>query len=115
MTFLDDLRNDYLHQPGVVTVTHTTAAGVATATVKAHVDLSGPTYKELQPGTLGIEPTDSVWHVWAATLATAPVQGDTITESGGTVWTILSVTDIAEGEPGRRLIIRWRCVCRKQV
>lgn len=55
-----------------------------------------------------IEPRDTVWHLQANTVTTAPVPGDTITDSGGVVYTITAVTTQVLGTI-------YRCQCTEQV
>ena len=108
MGYLDDISGDWAHTPGVVDLTHTGDG----ATVKANIDPQGPSWKEVNAGgPVGIEATDVVWLLWAATVTQTPVQSDTLTESGGDVWTVLAFLPIREvGQ-----VVKWRCVCRKQV
>lgn len=55
-----------------------------------------------------IEQRDTVWHLQASTVATAPVPGDVITDGDGTVYTITAVsTQVLE--------TIYRCQCTEQV
>jgi len=58
-------------------------------------------------GPVGIEPDDLVFHLQGNTTAITPTSGDTITDSGSVVYTILSVSKETLGT-------RWRCVSRQQ-
>lgn len=111
MTLGSSIASDYNHIDGVETVTYTTPAGAATATVKARrIDLQ---YRELMlSAPLGLEATDMVWEVWAATLGTTvPIQGGIITDSTSVVWKVLSVL---RGIGLGSVVATWKCPCRKQ-
>lgn len=113
MSYLDGIKAGWNHVPGTKTLTHTSQAdGSETLNVKANIDAGGPSFREVQAGgPAGIEPTDTIWNVWAATLAAAPGRGDILTEADGAEWTILTFSPVrAEGE-----VIKWRCVCRERV
>jgi hypothetical protein len=101
---------DWQYIDGIEDVTYTTPAGVATASVKARrMDLR---YSEVLNGPLGLESTDTAWEVWAAGLgATVPIQGGTITDSTGVVWTVLA---FFRGIGLGPVVATWRCACRKQ-
>jgi hypothetical protein len=109
--YIDDVKADHTIIPGVVTVSHTGTGGTVTSGVAALIDDAGPNYKEITVGVAGIESTDTVWWLWDATLdSVTPERGGKITETGGTVWTILSVNPVrCEGT-----VVKWRCVCREQ-
>ena len=116
MTLAADIANVYQYIDGIETVTHTVyPAGTATATVKGQRgELS---FREVASnGPAGIESTDMVWELWATTLASGavPRQGDTITDSAGTVWQVLAVGAGSKDRIGTT-VIRYRCVCRQQV
>lgn len=113
MSYLDGIKAGWNHVPGTKTLTHTSQAdGSETLNVKANIDPTGPSFREVQAGgPAGIEPTDTIWFVWAATLATAMSRGDLLAEEDETTWTILSFSPVrAEGE-----VVKWRCVCREKV
>lgn len=112
MTIADDIAGDWEFIDGIEDITHTDSAGLSTAPVKAaRRDLN---YREVSPGgPAGLLPTDIAWELWAETLPSiTPAQGDTITDSAGGVWTILSVQASIQLEA---TVIKWRAVCRKQV
>lgn len=112
MTVASNIAGDWEHMGDVIeTVTHTDATDSQTyATVKAHRDELS--YREISAdGLAGLEPTDIVWVVWAETLTVTPAQGDTITDSAGVVWGIMSFSARTIGAT----VIKYRCICRKQV
>lgn len=113
MTYLDDLANDYQNTPGTVDLVHV-AGGAETTGVKGNLLSDGPSYREIQ-GVAGLQSTDAVWLVWASTIPSRPRKGETLREADGTEWSVLTVAAIRESEPGRSLVIKWRCVCREKV
>ncbi len=105
MSLASDIANDYEFIDGVelVTVTPDTPAATAQTNVKAlQRQLSR---SDVYFGTqIGISPSDTVFHLWASTLgAVVPNPEDRITQSGGTVWRILSL----QFSP---ITGRWRCI-----
>jgi hypothetical protein len=111
-TWLDDIAADWANTPGVVDLIYQDSEAVTITGLKGNIDSQGPRYREIQGGVAGIEVTDTVWLVWAASFAVTPARGDQLIEEDDTAWTVLSVDAIRESEPGRSLVIKWRCVCR---
>lgn len=109
MALADDIEDDWQYIDGVedVTVTPTTSAAAAQASVKA-LQRQLSRSDVFFGSTAGISPSDTVFHLWKSTLGSVvPNPGDKITQSDGTVWEILSL----QYSPQTR---RWRCICRKQ-
>lgn len=108
MTLADDIAGDLADFDGVETVSLYSAAGNTTdsaVTALRHAIQ----YRDLQLGApVGVEPTDTAFNLQASTVTTAPKQGDTITDSSNTVWTVLNVQKVTLGT-------RYRCACREQV
>src|SRR6266852_1775772 len=104
MTFDPDIADDCLLVDGIQTVTLHGTAVLSVAGAKR-----GPiSQSEIQFSTLGLEPTDVVWNLPEVNLAgIEPANGDTIEETGGARWTIISVTKAT-------LTGVWRAVCRRQ-
>jgi hypothetical protein len=105
----DDIEADWALFDGVedVTVTPDTPAAAPQTGVKALQRML--TKQEAIAGaSAGISPSDTIWHLWAATMGTVTTlnQGDLITPASGIVWQIL----FPQYSPLTR---RWRCVCRK--
>lgn len=112
MTTAIDIQGDWQHMGDAIEdVTHTDKTDDSeTAEVKAN--RSELSFREVSAnGPAGLEPTDVVWVVWAETLDGVPAQGDTLTDSAGEVWTILSMAVKTIGA----IVIKYRCVCRQQV
>lgn len=109
MSLAADIADDYEFIDGVeeVTLTPTTPAAAAQPSVKALQRQL--TRSEIFFGPqIGISPSDTVFHLWVSTLGVVvPNPGDTITQSSGVVWEILSLQL-------QTLQTRWRCICRKQ-
>ena len=108
MTLATDIASDMATFDGLETVTlydqsantsDTSVSALRRALSHREVQLNGP---------IGIEPSDVACHVQANTTAIVPVPGDSITDSGSVVFTILSVSKDTLGS-------RYRCVCRQQV
>jgi len=114
MSLAEDIAGDWEWEDGIetVTVTQRNADGTTAADADAKALRGELSHRELGiGGPAGIEPTDIVWKVWSATLTNAtPKRGGTITDSGSTVWTILSLTERTIGS----VSIWHRCICRKQ-
>ena len=111
MTVAADIATDWQHVDGIEDVTYTRRlpSGDATDAAKAHRESLN--FREtMLNGPAGLQPTDIVWVLWAATLAYTPSQGDTITDSAADVWAILSATGATIGATA----IKYRCICRKQ-
>jgi len=110
MTLASDIQADYVFVDGIETVTHTALSGGVTAIARGN--RSELSYREIMAGgPAGIQPTDVVWTIWATTVPAGPAQEETITDSAGSVWKILSVGAVCLGS----VAIKYRCVCRKQV
>jgi hypothetical protein len=87
-----DIAADSQYIEGVESVTFTpqNPAAAAINNVKALLDLRGG--NPLVAATVGVDPSDSTWHLWDSALgSTEPKNGDIITQAGGTVWTITAV------------------------
>lgn len=98
----------YVEDVEEVTLTPKNPDGTPVASVKAKRRVMNKTTMQ-QFAAVGIEPTDIPIHLWASTLgATVPKQGDWITDSGGTVYRIISLSL-------ESLRNRWRCLCRRNV
>jgi hypothetical protein len=104
MTFEPDITDDCLLVDGTETVTLDGSATVSVAGAKR-----GPiTQRELEFGALGLEPNDVAWNLPEVSLAgTEPRAGDTIEQTGGTKWTVISVTKST-------MTGVWRALCRRQ-
>lgn len=116
MSLADSIATDWQHIDGIETVTHTERpADVSTDTVKA--SQGELNFREaMTGGPAGLESTDVIWIVWAATLRTGarPTQGDLITDAAENVCTILSVSVGTHDRLGAT-VIKYRCICRKQL
>ena len=112
MTVASDIAGDWQHMGDVIEdVTHTdTTDSTERTEVKANRDELS--FREISAnGMVGLEPTDIVWIVWAETLAVVPAQGDTITDEASDVWGVLALSAVTIGAT----VIKYRCICRKQV
>ncbi len=110
MTLASQMANDWQFIDGVedVSVTPRNPAGAAVTGVKALRRVQQADEFAQVGKTLGLEPNDMVWHLWASTMAgISPKNGDIITDSGGIVWTIKTVANTTLGT-------RWRTLCRRQ-
>jgi len=113
MTLATDLAAEWQHDEATETVTLASRDGQTTdAEVKAF--RSREQSKETTGGSFGTEPQDQVWEVWAATCDFAPAADMTITV-GGTVWTIIAVSDVIWNAADPDSPLRYICPCRKQV
>ena len=111
MTVASDIAGDWQSMSDIIEdVTHTDATDSGTDAAKAYrAELS---FREISAnGPVGLEPTDIVWVVWAETMAATPAQGDTLTDSSSVVWSILALSAVTIGA----IVIKYRCICRKQV
>ena len=108
MTLAADIANDMATFDGIETVSLYDKSGDTTdATVTGL--RRALSHREVQlGGSVGINPTDTVWHLQANTTDIVPDVGDTITDGDAVVYTILSVESAT-------LRTRWRLVTRKQV
>lgn len=76
--------------------------GKRTGLSRKEVALSGPA---------GLEPTDIVWEIGAATMSgTEPNTGGEITDSASAVWSVLSWSALTIGAT----VVAYRCICKKQ-
>ncbi|MFA6245186.1 MAG: hypothetical protein WC655_29855 [Candidatus Hydrogenedentales bacterium] len=109
MTVASTIATDYEYIDGIETVTFTDLDGNATATVKGL--RMGLGYREsILVGAGAYQPTDMVWELWSATMASeVPTAGCRITDSGSVVYRILAAQETTIGQTS----IKWRCVCRK--
>ena len=108
MTLATDIASDMVQFDGLETVTlYDQSANTSDASVSAL--RRALSHREVQlNGPVGIESSDVAFHIQVNTTAIVPVPGDTITDSGSTVFSILSVSKDALGT-------RFRCLCRQQV
>lgn len=109
MSLAIDIASDWQFIDGIETVSVTPQSPPANAVtgVKAlRRDLS----RTDRLANAGIEPDDTVFHVWVATMgvATDLQRGWLITQADGKVWTVQTASLETLGT-------RWRCVCRKRV
>lgn len=110
MSLRSDIAGDWEFVEGVesVTLTPQNPAATAISAVRGLLDLRGG--NPLIAATLGIDPSDATWHLWAETITGSyePQNGDLITGSGSVVWVITSV--------GESLMAgRFICSARQQV
>jgi hypothetical protein len=108
MSFATDIQGDYSIIDGIERVTVRNPAEEVTCT---HVAAKRSNIGMLELSAAGYEANDIAWRLWASTCKVSPRQGDTIRENDGTVWTILSIRPSMMG----RVVINYRCVCRKQL
>jgi hypothetical protein len=111
MPLADDIANDYTYFDGLETVTFTprNPTGAAVPNVKGLRRVQEQTSIAATSGAMPSEPIDVVFHLWTATLGGAvPKNGDSLTDSLGTVWTILDLQKTTLGT-------RYRAACRKSV
>ncbi len=111
MAFANDIADDMETFDGIEQIT---------LAIQNHPDDSGKVYgvnalqrplskREMSGGIIGIEPSDTVFHLQANTLDDVkPQQRDVIEQEDGTRWTILATSRETLGT-------RWRCICRLQV
>lgn len=86
------------------------SASVTVSAAKGHKeDIS---FKEaMLGGSLGLEGDSVAWVLWDATLSSVtPERGDTITDSGAQVWTIVSISQVTIAGT----VVKYRCLCNKQ-
>jgi hypothetical protein len=111
VTTAETIRGDWRHKE-VEDVTFTSStSGTSQENVKAErTDLD---YREaVMAGPMVMEDAVAVWIVWDETLGNiTPKQGDKITDAQGVVSVVQSLRWIYSGG----VIIKWRCVCRRQV
>ena len=108
MTLADDIAGDMADFDGLETVSlYDVSANTTDASVSAL--RRAVNYSPTQAGgSFGVNPTKTVFHIQTSTTAIIPAEGDTITDSASTVWTIDSVDKATLGT-------RWRCPCTEQV
>ncbi|KKN80768.1 hypothetical protein LCGC14_0325740 [marine sediment metagenome] len=107
MTLATDIASDLATMDGIETVTLYDASADTTDTSVTALRRA-LSHREVQLGfPAGIEARDVAFHLQANTTAIVPVAGDTITDSGSVVFTILSVSKDTLGT-------RWRCLCRQE-
>jgi hypothetical protein len=99
---------DYEFDDEAESVTYTPLTGDPATVAAKRTELS---HREASlGGPAGIQPTDVVWIVFAATITAIPVRSATITDSDSDVWTVQSVTTRSfAGTP-----YEYRCICRKR-
>jgi hypothetical protein len=103
MTLAADIASDLAGFDGVETVSH-----FCQSTNTTDSAVTGLQRTTLQAAGGEIEPRDTVWHLQANTVTTAPVPGDSITDGDGVVYTITGVsTQVME--------TIYRCQCTEQV
>ena len=100
-------QNWYQWTDGIETVS--VAGSVTDSSVKAL--RSAPRQPEIAGGELSVDSYDLVWSVDAGTIASGPVPGDTITDSGSVVYTVMYVAIDSVGGTN----VTYHCQCRKQV
>lgn len=103
MTLAADIAGDLADFDFVETVSLYSQSGDSTDSA-----VTGLRRAILQAAGGEIEPRDTVWHLQASTVATAPVPGDAITDGDGTVYTITAVSTQVLGTV-------YRCQCTEQV
>jgi len=105
MNFVPDIAEDCLLVDGTETVTLHAAGSVVVAGAKRGL----LTLEEMEFRQVGLEASDLAWNLPEVNLSgVAPRQGDTIEDSAGVSWTILS----AKRSP---LSGVWRAVTRKHL
>lgn len=102
----------YKKMPNREAVTVTTKRGVGTVTSTA-ISVSDAwqrsvTNEDIAYGYVTSKSEGQIWHIPAVLLGGADIRtGDTITDSDGVVWTVMSAEAV-------RLKTHWRCVCRRE-
>jgi hypothetical protein len=105
MNFIPDISDDCLLVDGTETITLHSTAVVSVEGAKRGV----LTLAEMEFRQVGLESTDLAWNLPAVQLGDVePRQGDAIEDSGGTLWTVLSVTKAP-------LSGVWRAITRQQL
>jgi hypothetical protein len=107
MALADDIASDLADFDGAETVSlYDASANTTDSAVTALRRVLS--HRDVQMGApLGVEPDDIVFHLQQNTTSIVPTGGDTITDSGGTVFSIASVNKETLGT-------RWRCICRQE-
>lgn len=122
MALADEIARDWEDIDGVEDVTITPLNDATTidpvTTVKALQRQVSRVDIQLFGGVIGLEPEDTVFHVWkyraegsddlVTALTRKPRNGDTITQSDGSRWTII-------GGQYSPQTSRWRFICRSYV
>lgn len=112
MVTVAQLNNLYLKMPGTEAVTLTTRRGVNNDTTEtqsvSHAWMRDISRDDVAKGLVISASKGIVWNIPNVLLAGKEIEtGDTITDPGSNVWTVLSVQRV-------RLRTHWRCICRKE-
>jgi hypothetical protein len=104
-----DIATDYQYIEGVETVSLTPQNPAATAKTGVQALRKAIGGDPLVNATLGIDPSDVVWHLWSGTITGGyePKNGDIITDADSAVFTILSVSYSIRSS-------RFICNCRQR-
>jgi hypothetical protein len=111
MGIADLIQGDLESVDGATTVIVTDVSS-QTATANVRAVRTGLSHREAtMAGVAVMEGVDVVWSLVGEDLpADVPVNGDTVTDTAGVVWVIQSLTGVGVGS-----VVKWRCVCRRQV
>ena len=100
-------QNWYSHHDEIEDVA--VAGSVVDPEVKAF--RSSPSQPPIGGGQVAVDTYDLMFTLDAGTIASEPVSGDTITDSGSVVWKVQSVKTVSVGQTPTK----YECQCRMQV